>query len=380
MHMLKTPDRWPAEPPAPALATLEVDKFRASFEYLCRKAEGKVPVADYILESAKAVGLDPFLLAGLVYEQSRCNPKHTSKYGFGLLQIHPDMYRSEGAPEAPVERKEWARRNLMDPKQNVSIGARLLQMWEKQHVELDEQFGGLPHRSAVSHFLWGDTVRNTGFEDVVLTARRRLIGTYSGDLEPARPTSLGVPMVCPLEGFPRVATSGPGDDRDGGARRHRGLDIIAGVGEPVRAIADGVVIFAGVNLPQAARRGPIPPDKIARYARRRLGVGGIYLCIRHGAVEKDIVSCYMHLSSYTVAQSDQVTAGQTIGVTGRTGVKHSPPHLHMEIRVNDRYMNPVRYLGDLVIPPQATTAYRHAQTAKRNRAKAAKLATEGDGA
>jgi hypothetical protein len=32
---------------------------------------------------------------------------------------------------------------------------------------------------------------------------------------------MGLTVVCPLEGIPRVATSGPGDDRDGGARQHR---------------------------------------------------------------------------------------------------------------------------------------------------------------
>ena len=32
---------------------------------------------------------------------------------------------------------------------------------------------------------------------------------------------------------------------------------------------------------------------------------------------------------------------------GRTGVKVSPPHLHFEIRVNERFTNPARYLTDL---------------------------------
>ena len=72
-------------------------------------------------------------------------------------------------------------------------------------------------------------------------------------------------VVPPLEAAPRVATSGPGDDRDGGARRHRGLDVVASPGEPIRAIADGTVIFAGVNLRGNARYGPI-----ARQAHRPL--------------------------------------------------------------------------------------------------------------
>ena len=147
-----------------------------------------------------------------------------------------------------------------------------------------------------------------------------------------------------------MATSGPGDERDGGARRHRGLDITATIGEPVRSIADGTVIFAGANLPGHARKGPIPPDKIARYATRNLGVGGIYLCIEHRPEPKRIVTCYMHLSSYIVADRQEVTAGETIGFVGRTGVKVSPPHLHFEVRVDDRFTNPVRDAGRLGHP------------------------------
>ena len=148
-----------------------------------------------------------------------------------------------------------------------------------------------------------------------------------------------------------MATSGPGDERDGGARRHRGLDITATIGEPVRSIADGTVIFAGVNLGRGRpRKGPIPPDKIARYATRSLGVGGIYLCIEHRPEPKRIVSCYMHLSSYIVSERQEVKAGETIGYVGRTGVKVSPPHLHFEVRVDDRFTNPVKTLGRLRHP------------------------------
>jgi len=50
---------------------------------------------------------------------------------------------------------------------------------------------------------------------------------------------------------------------------------------------------------------------------------------------------------------------------GRTGVKVSPPHLHFEVRVDDRFTNPVRTLGDLVIPPQATMTQQYVLKARR---------------
>ena len=73
----------------------------------------------------------------------------------------------------------------------------------------------------------------------------------------------------------------------------------------------------------------------------------------------------MHLSSYVVAEREEVKVGETIAFVGRTGVKVSPPHLHFEVRVDDRFTNPLRTLGDTVIPPQATMTHQYVLRAKR---------------
>jgi murein DD-endopeptidase MepM/ murein hydrolase activator NlpD len=282
------------------------------------------------------------------------------------MAIEPGMYRAEGAPAPPVEKEALAPKRLLDPTNNLAVGAALLEMWQAKHKEIDEAFGGAAHRTGVAHMVWGDEVRSSGHEDLILTARRRMVLRYLGTPETTRHAPIGIDVVPPLEGTPRVATSGPGDERDGGARRHRGLDIAATLGEPVRAIADGHVIFAGVNMGGGRTRlGPIPPEKIKRYAWRRLGVGGIYVCIEHQDVPKRIVTCYMHLASYLVNDRQDVKAGETIGYVGRTGVKVSPPHLHLEVRVDERFTNPVRTLGDMVIPPQATMTHQYVLRARR---------------
>jgi hypothetical protein len=281
------------------------------------------------------------------------------------MAIEPSMYRAEGAPAPPVEKEALAPKRLLDPENNLAVGAALLEMWQAKHKEIDDAFGGGPHRTGDAHMVWGDEVRSSGHEDLILTARRRMIMHYNGAPETPRHAPIGIDIIPPLEGTPRVATSGPGDERDGGARRHRGLDIAATLGEPVRAIADGHVIFAGVNLPGRSRTGPIPPEKIKRWAWRRLGVGGIYVCLEHQDVPKRIVTCYMHLSSYLVNDRQDVKAGETIAFVGRTGVKVSPPHLHFEVRVDDRFTNPVRTLGDAVIPPQATMTHQYVLRARR---------------
>jgi hypothetical protein len=363
-HQLRDPASWPAEPAV--TAPIDGARFRTAYIHLCgiETDAAKQAIAPLILTAAAASKSDPFTLAALGYFGSKCDPGFHGKGGYGLLSIEPEMYRVAGAPEPPVDRGDLTSRRLLDPATNLAVGAALLEMWQARHQELDEAFGGAPHRSGVAHFVWGDEVRSSGQEDLILTARRRMIAAYVGAPDATRAAPLGITVVSPLEAPPRVATSGPGEDRDGGARHHRGLDITGTIGEPVRAIADGTVIFAGANVPGRSRKGPIPPDKIARYANRNLGVGGIYLCIEHRP-EHHIVSCYMHLSSYLVSQTEHVTAGETIGFVGRTGVKVSPPHLHLEVRVDNHFTNPLRTLGDFVIPPKATMTYRYVMKAKR---------------
>jgi murein DD-endopeptidase MepM/ murein hydrolase activator NlpD len=370
-HQLRNLTTWPAEPSSPS----EIDeaRFRVAFARLCVVGETSpvAALAPDVLRAATDSEIDPFLLAALASTGSGCNPRLETRAGVGLLAIDAAMYRAPGAPALPVERKRLTARHLLAPAENLAVGAKLLKMWQDTHAASDAAFGGAPHRDAVSHFVWGDEVRSSGHEDLILTARRRMLVAYAGAPDvPRRSDTLGIPVVLPLEAPPRVATSGPGEERDNGAHRHRGLDLVATLGEPVRAAADGTVMFAGVNLVGHPRRGGISPAKIARYARRRLGVGGIYVCLDHDAAVRKVVTCYMHLSSYVVAEHERVTAGQTIGFVGVTGVKVSPPHLHFEVRVDDRFTNPLRTLGDQVIPPKATMTHYYVEKARRARLRA----------
>jgi hypothetical protein len=344
-----------------------------AWAHLCNVApdSATAALAPKITAAAVTAKSDPFTLAALAYFNSRCDAAYKSKKGsmYGLLGIEPGMYRNvEGAPELPVDKADLTMKRLLDPAVNLAVGAALLEMWNTSHKEIDAAFGGGLHRTGVAHFIWGDVVRSSGHEDLVLIARRRMILGYLGNKDAPRPAPyVGLSVVSPLEAVPRVATSGPGDDRSGGARRHAGLDIAGTVGEPVRAMADGTVIFAGINSPSKMRMSGIPPEKIRRYRNRRMGVGGIYVCIEHSSEPKKVVSCYMHLNSYNVNERDQVTAGQVIGELGRTGVKISPPHLHFEVRIGERHTNPLRTLGDTMIPPKATMTHQYNVRAQRAR-------------
>jgi len=97
-------------------------------------------------------------------------------------------------------------------------------------------------------------------------------------------------------------------------KQHKGIDIAADAGEPVYAIADAEVIYAGDGL---------------------RGYGNVVI-LRHDA---QMTSLYAHNSELKVHQGDHVTQGTLISLLGNTG--HSTgPHVHFEIREGDTAVNP----------------------------------------
>ena len=91
---------------------------------------------------------------------------------------------------------------------------------------------------------------------------------------------------------------------------HNGIDIAVPVGTPVKAVADGIVYYAGANDPKGY---------------------GQYVIITHKINGKTITSEYGHLSSWNVRAGQQIKQGQVIAKSGNTG--HSQgPHLHLTIR------------------------------------------------
>lgn len=384
VHELKDPKRWPAEPESPPLP-VDGARFRAAFSGLCEgmaTARMLARMSDEVLDAAAEAGVDPFLLGALVYRESRCTPTLVTPYGIGLLQIQARMIAANARGETlryqvneggvwkdhtrPIPRSALAQ--LQNSRVNLRLGAALLAMWQEQHPAIDAAFvGSVPHRGAIAHLGWGDVVRGTGGEDRAFIARRLLIERYLNKKPTARETDLGFAVVSPLEGIPRVAPSGPGEDRDEGARAHRGLDIDATAGEPIASIADGIVWFTGFDLPGRVRPQVVRPDELATIRRPELGPGGLFVCVRHVS---RVFSCYMHLQTYRVSINDRVQAGQVIANVGRSGTKVSGAHLHLEIHRDGEAIDPAPVLGpDFVIPPQDTVAHDVAMANKKVRLK-----------
>src|SRR5918997_6570129 len=95
-------------------------------------------------------------------------------------------------------------------------------------------------------------------------------------------------------------------------RMHKGVDIAAGYGTPIRASASGTVIYAGW-----------------------MGGYGNLIIVDHG---NGLATAYAHQSSFAVG-GGTVAQGQTIGYVGCTGHCYGP-HLHFEVRLNGGGVHP----------------------------------------
>ncbi|MCC8407698.1 M23 family metallopeptidase [Mucilaginibacter sp. UR6-1] len=70
---------------------------------------------------------------------------------------------------------------------------------------------------------------------------------------------------------------------------------------------------------------------------------GIHIILAHA----DFSSVYGHLSQVFVSAADTVTAGQPIGITGKTG-RVTGEHLHFSIRAGGRWVDPLEFIYHLI--------------------------------
>jgi hypothetical protein len=361
------PEDWPAEPASPR----EVDpaRFATALRALCHgmpAARGE-RYAEWITRYAREHGTDPFLVAALAYRASRCDPDAVDLDGpgIGLTQIPWDLYhpqvergvlsyeiREPGRQEersVRIDRFPFGPIRLQQAEANIYFASALLAMWGAQHRTVDEAFDQAPHRHFVSHFVWGDRVRSDVEEERILTDRRRLLQHYGAHPAMVPVRYRGVELGCPLFGCPRVVLSWLGAERDDGQREHRGIDVDALPNEPVRALGDGFVTFAGVDLPGSQEHVQVR-DRAGydAFPRDGMGAGGRYVCIRHGEGAESFASCSMHLEEVRVAYGTRVRRGDVIGTVGRTGMRASAAHLHLEIRTS-RVEDPSQILTGLLL-------------------------------
>jgi murein DD-endopeptidase MepM/ murein hydrolase activator NlpD len=111
---------------------------------------------------------------------------------------------------------------------------------------------------------------------------------------------------------------------------HKGIDFVPGAGEPIFAVADGMVIEMGRN-----------------------GGYGYSVKLKHlmanseGVIE-EWVTLYAHMKKDSFPEGmmigSVVEAGETIGAVGNTGVS-TGPHLHFELLINGEHVDPLPLIG-----------------------------------
>jgi murein DD-endopeptidase MepM/ murein hydrolase activator NlpD len=99
---------------------------------------------------------------------------------------------------------------------------------------------------------------------------------------------------------------------------HRGIDIAAPFGTPIRAPAGGTVSFAG----------PV--------------AGSLFISIDH---PDGVRTSYSWVSAISVKKGQPVTAGEVVGRTGNGDPGSSQPVLHFSARFGGQYFDPMLLLG-----------------------------------
>lgn len=145
------------------------------------------------------------------------------------------------------------------------------------------------------------------------------------------PASAAAGWIWPVEGAVITPYRNGSDPYAGG--QHRGIDIAAATGTPVRAAAGGTVTFSGTA-----------------------GSSGLTVAVRTADGRFD--TSYLHLSAVSVAKGDRVQTGARLGAAGTSGRRSAAqPHLHFGVReAGSRHA----YRDPLTLLPPAPAPVREA--------------------
>jgi murein DD-endopeptidase MepM/ murein hydrolase activator NlpD len=124
-----------------------------------------------------------------------------------------------------------------------------------------------------------------------------------------------------------------GNSRDGGKRKHKGIDIFAPKGTGIVAVADGIISYIG---------------------EQPKGGNCLWLTTESGAS-----FYYAHLDRWAAGlyEGMEVRSGELLGYVGNTGnAKYTPSHLHFGVNENDVMVNPYPILTRAEIVKRARVA------------------------
>jgi murein DD-endopeptidase MepM/ murein hydrolase activator NlpD len=100
--------------------------------------------------------------------------------------------------------------------------------------------------------------------------------------------------------------------------KHYAVDVVVAMNTPVKAVADGTVIFAEWTVET-----------------------GYVVIMEHN---QELISVYKHNSAITKSQGDLIKAGEVIAMSGNTGELSTGPHLHFELWSKGYPVNPTNFI------------------------------------
>ncbi|WP_203295089.1 M23 family metallopeptidase [Luteirhabdus pelagi] len=193
----------------------------------------------------------------------------------------------------------------------------------QQKLNVNEQY-----LASIRKVLTGD-VKTVDFnKDSILEEANRSIPPV--DFEPSSQDSLLRERVAQEEKYNPLVTEPPADlvlfppvkgnisDGYDARQKHFAVDIVTIKDAPVKATADGTVVFAGWT-----------PDT------------GYVLILEHS---NNLLSVYKHNSKLSKEQGELVKAGEVIATTGNTGELSTGPHLHFELWRDGYPLNPTNFI------------------------------------
>lgn len=292
---------------------------------------------DLMSQLEQQYNLPPGIMQEVARHESSFDPNADSGAANGLFQFTPSTWASlppeysngdpndpELATKAAAYYLDWINQNLPSDKRNDPA-------WMAAAYT-----AGI---GAVSPLSTIDEVHTLGYSDAQAKEDyAKAIGAAVSNPSPAV-TNSGIQPTLPFAGdFPLTQEYGVNPERYKSWGGHMGLDYKMPVGTPILATQQGTVVDTG-----SSPAGQTPS---------RPGTGGFGNWIIVEYPDGYTVE-YGHLSQIDVKPGDSVGAGQTIGLSGHTGVSDFP-HLHFGVRQNGEYVNPHQYLDYLAQQP--TTA------------------------
>lgn len=256
--------------------------------YAAARSEPNIPAL--VDRYAQRYGIPLYIGRNLVRVASEGRQDAVSRSGArGVMQLMPETARALGI-------------DINDPEQNIEGGMRYLR---QQY----DRFGRWALALAAYHAGPAAVVRQSGVPPKSQAFVQRVLDTGSPSGRASSPAVAGRRLpdgfAWPLQG---VLTARFG-------RSHRGIDLAAPHGTPIRASRAGKVAFEGWYY---------------EYGRT------VILDHGHG-----IVTLYGHTSANLVQQGRAAGAGELIARVGCSG-RCTGPHVHFEIRVNGRAVDPLR--------------------------------------